>query len=194
MRIRIQHPFALSAGVLIALFLDGTGIIQCSLLAILLHETGHTLLYVLLLRRRPVMRIGFGGISLRWNTVGISVQQQTAILLAGPLVNLLTGLFCMAVCRWSFRISVMIFGGANVLLGAFNLLPLGFLDGGRLLAVLLAEFISFEHSEQILRICEYFGLVSITGFLLFFTTDWSVRIALLLFLGYYCSKSFCAKN
>lgn len=194
MDIRIRYPFLLSVCLLAVLFWDGTGILRCSLAAVLLHECGHTLLYKLLLHRRPTLRIGLGGIALHWHTAGVSVSRQAAILLAGPAVNFLAALLFVFFCKRNFRLSIMFLAGANVLLGAFNLLPMGFLDGGRLLELLLLPLLPAGYSQTVLRVCETGCLLLLLAFLLISTTDWTVRIALLFFLGYYCCKSFCAKN
>ena len=194
MRIRVRYPFLLSLCLLAVLFRDGMGIVGDGLLAIFLHEAGHTLLYVLLLRQRPVLQIGFGGIALRWNTAGVSARRQAMILLAGPAANLFTALFFLLLCGQQFRMSVWLFAVANMLLGVFNLLPLGFLDGGGLLELFLLSFLSVRRSQTVMQLCETVCLLLLSAFLLFFTTDWTVRIALLSFLGYYCCKSFCAKN
>jgi stage IV sporulation protein FB len=194
MDIRIRQPFWLSLCLLAALFFDGTAIVCSCLLAGILHETGHTLLYTLLLHRRPQLQIGLGGIALCWNSAGISVRNQTTILFAGPAVNFLFGILAAEICSRNFQLSWFVFGGVNVLLGSFNLLPLGFLDGGRLLELLLSVFFPTATVWKILCGCEAVCLLLLLAFLVFFSTDWTVRIALLFFLGYYCSKSFCAKN
>jgi Zn-dependent protease len=183
----------LSACLLAALFWDGTGITFCCLLSILLHESGHMLLFVLILHRRPLFKVGIGGIALQWNPAEITVTQQVAILLAGPLANFLAGTASLLACEHRFRLSVLLFGCVNFLLGGFNLLPLGFLDGGKLLELLLRAFLSFPKTELLLRAAETMCLLFLT-LLLFFTTGWTARIALLAFLGYYCCKSFFAKN
>lgn len=192
--IHIRHPFLLSCAFLVVVFFDGTGIVQWSLLAILLHEAGHIMLYNLLHCGRPILQIGWGGIALHWNTSGIPVHRQVMILLAGPLINIAAAILSFIICTQSFRLTVVLFGGINLLLGLFNLLPLGFLDGGRLLELFLSALLPANRTETVLLLFQTICLILISLFLLFFTTEWTTRIALLLFLGYYCGKSFCSKN
>ncbi len=194
MRIYIRHPFALSLCLLLAVFFDGTGIIGACIIAILLHECGHALFFVLLLHQKPVFHISFGGVALRWNASSAGAVKQTTILLAGPLVNGAAAAISFAICRQKLRLWLYLFGGVNFLLGAFNLLPLGFLDGGRLLELLLLRFLTCGKVWRVVHTVQILCLACIFLFLLLFSADIATRIALLLFLSYYCGKSFFAKN
>lgn len=194
MRIGIRHPFALSLCLLLAVFFDGTGIIRACIIAILLHECGHALLLVLLLHQKPVFQVSFGGIALRWNTASAGTIKQTVILLAGPLANGAATAISYAFCNHQLQLWLYLFGGVNLLLGIFNLLPLGFLDGGRLLELFLQQFLPCDKVWKGLRAAQIVVLTIFSLFLLLFSSNTAARIALLLFFGYYCGKSFFVKN
>ena len=194
MRITVEHPFLLSCGLLAALFLDGTGLLHCCVWAMLLHEGGHILLYLLLLRRAPVLRLRLGGAALQWAALRAAPWQEVCILMAGPLANLLAAGGCALAVRHTARYALYFFGGANLLLAAFNLLPMGFLDGGRLLELLLSCFFAPRRVWGICGGVQWLCLAALGGLLVTSVTGWWSRFALLCFLGYYCARSFFTKS
>ncbi len=191
MKLQIRHPFLVSFFLLTALFFDGSGVVHGCVVAVLLHEAGHALAYCALLRKRPVFHVGLGGIALYWPVAGIDRTVQTAILLAGPLTNFLCAGICLFGAAQEVRLARLLFGGVNLLLGGFNLLPMGFLDGGRLLMLLLERMFPIPKAVRIGWWMQMFCLLGLSAFLLCHT-DWRTRAALLLFLGYYCWRSFCS--
>ena len=90
--------------------------------ALALHELGH--LVVLAVCRAPVrgVRLGFGDIEIR--TDGLPCGTELLCAWAGPAMNLLLWLLHQDVCAP--------FAAVNLLLGAYNLLPVLPLDGGRM--------------------------------------------------------------
>ena len=90
-----------------------------------LHELGHIAMILMLNEKIAIFRIVPIGFSCRLkNQSKVSRENMMKILIAGPAVNFLTaGLFYF----WTNEFAVM-----NFLLGVFNLLPVGELDGGRL--------------------------------------------------------------
>ena len=194
MRFSIRHPFALSCCLRVALFFDGTGIIRCCLFAIVLHEAGHAALYTLLLHRRPVFRIGFGGIALYWQPQRVRPAVQALVLLAGPAANLLSAWVCFRITAERMQLSWLLFGGVSLLLGLFNLLPLGFLDGGRLFSLVLEKFLPAERAMKCCECAQTVCLGALSLFLLAVLSDRKAQISLILFLCYYSWKSFFTKN
>lgn len=193
MRLRVEHPFLLSCCLLAALFFDGTGILHCCVGAMLLHEGGHVLLYLLLLRRVPLLRLRLGGAALQWGGLAPGGWCEAAILLAGPLANLLAAVGFLAAALRTASYARYFWGGANLLLGAFNLLPLGFLDGGRLLELLLGRFLPWHWVWRVCGLAQWLCLGLLTVLLVCSGASWATRLALLCFLGYYCGKSFFAR-
>ena len=104
-----------------------------------LDEAAHVLLYRVLVRRWPVLQVGLGGIALQWPFFTAGAGAEAAVLLAGPVLNLGVAAVCLGAALRQASYFRYFFGGINLLLGAFNLLPLGFLDGGRLLLLLLLQ-------------------------------------------------------
>ena len=131
-RIRISPGFCLLA----AWFTLGSGweLLGTVLGAAALHELGHC--GALRLLGVPVagLRIGIFGAELAADRRGLSYPGELAAVLAGPGANLLCALLLTVLggTRWA------VFTGANLVLCAFNLVPVRPLDGGRALYLLAA--------------------------------------------------------
>ena len=107
-------------------YLDRQMILPLALVACVCHELGHYL---------AIDRMGGNIKKIRLTAVGaemifarsLSYWQEGLAALAGPAVNLL--LACLF-SRWE---QGALFSGLNLILGCFNLMPIGCLDGGRAL-------------------------------------------------------------
>ncbi|MBP3284532.1 MAG: hypothetical protein J6M02_03425 [Clostridia bacterium] len=98
------------------------------LMALSLHEMGHIVMIYLLQEKIAIFRIIPFGFSCRLkNQSKIVPEKMIKILFAGPVVNFLTaGLFFLGTKEFAMM---------NLLLGMFNLLPIGELDGGRIFQI-----------------------------------------------------------
>lgn len=133
-------------GIFLALDKSGYGIF--CLLACICHETAH--LIVLIAEKNPPREIIFSGggicIKQRWNP-------SVAALSAGCLVNfLLFAVFFLPNQREN--IYPLLFGGANLCIGVINLLPIGELDGKKLLSGILNRLCPPASAEKILHVTE----------------------------------------
>ncbi len=133
-------------GIFLALDKSGYGIF--CLLACICHETAH--LIVLIAEKNPPREIIFSG-------GGICIKQRwkpsTAALSAGCLMNfLLFAVFFLPNQREN--IYTLLFGGANLCIGIINLLPIGELDGKKLLSRLINRLFSPVPAEKILHVSE----------------------------------------
>lgn len=107
-------------------YLDRQMILPLALAACMLHELGHYL---------AIYTMGGSVKQIRLTAVGaemvvarpLGYWQEGLAALAGPAVNLL---LARLFCRWEHG---ALFAGLNLVLGCFNLLPIGCLDGGRAL-------------------------------------------------------------
>jgi len=105
------------------------------LMAIVFHELGH--LMVLRLFGGSVRELRAGALGLEMQAKGhLSYGQELLALAAGPVANALGfALFGLVGRLWGFA---YILGGAQLLLGLFNLLPICGLDGSSILWILTA--------------------------------------------------------
>ena len=126
-RIEVSPGAAVALAVLVCI--DPAALCAPFLLAAAMHEGGH--LAALRLCRVPVRRlhIGLGGAVLETGLRG--AREEVLCAAAGPAVNLL-----LAAVLWRAQ---PVFALINLLLGAWNLLPVFPLDGGRIAGVLFSK-------------------------------------------------------
>lgn len=144
-RVRISPGFCL----LTAWFAlnNGWRLLETVLGAAAVHELGHCLVLGLLGAPVTGLRIGIFGAELAADRRGLSYPGELAAVLAGPGANLLcaAALTLLGGTRWA------VFTGANLVLCAFNLLPVRPLDGGRALYLLTAWAVGPAAGEQAVR-------------------------------------------
>lgn len=131
----LDSPVPALAGLCLLLLADGAGFVRLSLLASLVHESGHILAYLLFLGQLPPLRLTLSGIGLRADGLPLSRWRETLLLAAGPAANFVCcGVLALLIglrASWGRYF----FLAANLCVGFYNLLPFGALDGARLLAL-----------------------------------------------------------
>lgn len=106
-------------------FCDTQGLLPLGVFAAGAHELGHWL--VIRLCGAHVTRLRLSAVGAQMRVAGtLSYPAELCCALAGPAVNLLLA-FAAA------RHGRLVFAGMNLAQGLFNLLPVGVLDGGRVL-------------------------------------------------------------
>lgn len=109
-------------------------LLKSCLFAAFLHEMGH--LFACFLLHIPVrrFRLTLVGAELALDGRSESGWEECIVAAGGPLVNLL----CCGAMVLGHREQWMLFAGASLLLGLFNLIPVRPLDGSRILHGLLS--------------------------------------------------------
>lgn len=98
--------------------------------ALFLHEMGHIFLILLLKEKISIFYIIPFGFSCRLkNQSKIEIDKMLKIILAGPVTSFIVAGFCFL---WTKEFAV-----TNLIIGVFNLIPLGNLDGGRIFRILM---------------------------------------------------------
>lgn len=145
-RLRITPGFLLLSAVLFYLD-EGSGILVCCLPAVLVHELAHF-----------AVGTAFGGTFRRaeFSAVGIqltlsypralSYRRELLVLLAGPAANLV--LWLAASCGQAYLL-----GGVSLVMGLFNLMPVGPLDGGQALCCLSSLWFGEGAGDRLRDIC-----------------------------------------
>jgi stage IV sporulation protein FB len=133
--------------------LDHTGLAVLALLCAGLHEAGHfTALWVL---RVPVKEVSFKtfGVNIKLaQKTRLSYGQEVAVALSGCTANLIFALIALAFfAAGLFRNQSQIFCIINLLLCAFNLMPIGPLDGGRALESVLCGKMQYMTAHNIVN-------------------------------------------
>lgn len=181
-KLRITPGFLLLMALLFYLD-EGVGMLPWCLLAACLHELGHY-----------GAGYAFGG-HLRWlelSAVGaqlsldhsrpLSYGQELVVVLAGPVTNLLLGVIAA-------KMKLFLLAGVSFGMGAFNLVPICPLDGGRAVFAGLSALFGEEAAERALDVAAgvLVGLVAGGGavavvyfgnFSMMITTVWLLYLTL----------------
>lgn len=126
---------------------EGAGLLPWGLLSCLLHELGHMAAAATCggrVRRLSLTAVG-AELALSYD-VPLSYGRDTLIALAGPAANLVTGGLFLA-CGQQLP------GMLSLGIGAFNLLPVQPLDGGRVLHGLLADRLDPDWADRLMTAC-----------------------------------------
>lgn len=142
-RIAVSPGFLLLMGALSWLD-EGVGLLPWGLLACLLHELGHIVVAAALGGRVEELSLTVVGAELRIGyDVPLSYTKDSLVALAGPAADLLAGgLFTLVGRDLAAAISLAV--------GAFNLLPVPPLDGGRVVYGLLADRLDADWAERLM--------------------------------------------
>ncbi|MDO5602859.1 MAG: hypothetical protein Q4G07_08825 [Oscillospiraceae bacterium] len=169
-----------------AFLFDSIGVIRCAVLAALLHEAGHLLAWRPVTGQSPRLSLSVGGLSLRFMPGYCGRLGETLILAAGPLANLLAAGAGFFLLSMQAKAAYYLFTGANLCMGAFNLMPFSFLDGGRLLRLWCLQY-----GERVLRATDTLAgcLLGGYGFYLMTTSRNPItKISVMLLCGYFFLK------
>lgn len=107
---------------------------RLGLLAAFLHEWGHIGIYLALFGQFPVIEVTLTGFCMRTRGREMTLWQTALLAAAGPAVNLVLAGLWMLRLEQRATIRASAFLAANLLTGAFNLLPIPPLDGAQLAA------------------------------------------------------------
>ncbi len=165
----MQHPFKVGITALLWLLLMIIGITLGgerewlgAIPAILLHEGGHCL--AARLCRVRIRGLSFGLMGARLRAEGIlSYGQEFIIAAAGPFVNFVCVFFLWPTQDSLLQVNPCLayFFYASLGLGLLNLMPVGTLDGGRMLRASLSRVFTPEIAASFLRLTTTIFLVSL---------------------------------
>lgn len=132
--LEFRDPLPACMVLYLLLYFDSSHFLRIGLLAACLHECGHILVYCLLFRRVPVIEVNMTGFCMKTRGRALTAGQAFWLAAAGPAVNALLAAVWWA--RLTQRVTLWddAFFAANLLTGAFNLLPIPPLDGAQMAA------------------------------------------------------------
>ncbi len=137
------------------------------LAACLWHELGH--FAVMRICRISVRKLIFYGAGIKivpdkqidFTSFGVSLL----IFLAGSFANFSAALLL----SFSDKPVLRIFGAVNAVIGAFNLLPLGYLDGGKIILLIIRKVCDYSRACRLERYLKWLNVILILTVLTAFT-------------------------
>lgn len=114
------------------LWFDASGFLRIGLWAAFLHECGHVAAYLAMLHEMPTLEVNMTGFCMRTRGKALTPQQTFWLAAAGPLTNALLAALWAGKLSDAATIRGSTFLAANLLTGAFNLLPIPPLDGAQM--------------------------------------------------------------
>lgn len=146
--VKVRFTFWFFAVVTVMLLIDKTGLSLMGLAACMLHELGHLLAFFLVGHTPKEISFEASGIRLVKTSSLLCYPKELLVLLAGSAANLVLSL---AFYRLLPTPGGMLFAAVHLVLGLFNLLPVGALDGGRIVKLLLLLFCAPDRADKISR-------------------------------------------
>ena len=114
------------------------------ILAMLLHELGHLLMFFLL--NKSVRGVSFATFGAKMSYRGnLSYREEFWICLSGPLSNLLACVFSLLFCQKEY---FQLFCYINLFYALTNLLPLPGYDGEKILRTLTSSFFCMTNAQR----------------------------------------------
>ena len=148
-RVQVRRPVQVLAVLIVLLWADHTGWIRMALAACCLHELGHVLVYRRCYGVWPELTVSLRGIALRMPAVPPPAGQLLVLACAGPGMNFAVSALVLLAMQKQASYGGYLFASANLCTGMFNLLPLGTLDGRRILQALWGQRGKITGSDKI---------------------------------------------
>lgn len=147
-----------------------------------MHEFGHSFVagsmgYAL----NKITLMPFGAV-VTGNVDGLKKADELKIAVAGPLVNIAIGIFCVALW-WAFPVTYAytdVIAEANFSMAIINFLPVFPLDGGRVASSVLSTYFSKDKAYFICKILGLIFALALVG-LFIISLFYSANISLLFF-------------
>ena len=147
----IYISFFFAAVVTAMLAFDRTGLIIPALFAIVVHELGHLFAMWVLDCQPKRIRLVPAAVEIT-NKMSTKHRNDIIIAVCGPAVNLVI-FFTLYFNYLAFgQESSLYYALINLLIGAFNLLPVTGLDGGNILFALLSKKLELGRAVLVMRI------------------------------------------
>lgn len=141
----------------VVILMDKTGLLALMLFFIFVHELGHIIGFFLFGVSIKSISLHPFGVKIKRSNHSKALGQELCIYFFGPLSNFI----CMGL--------IWIFGNGgttaqtaivlNFVMAAFNLLPIGNLDGGNMLQLLLRRYSRAERFDGLFKALSLMGLI-----------------------------------
>lgn len=177
----IRLDFWFVALVTVFLLTDQNNISLIALLACLIHEAAHLLVFVMVGYTPQALCFELTGIRLVKPIQALSPGREALVQCAGSAANFLV--FFLLAGSLGQLSDQSIFAVTHLLLGIFNLLPLRGLDGGKLLELLCLYFCGESRVEQICSAADTLTTFALLGMAVYALLSGDTSAPLLFFSG-----------
>lgn len=140
MGIDISPAFALTAALIY--LLDGQGMFALAVVSAAVHELGHYAVLTAFGAKPYLLRLELTGAAMYFDESRLSYGQELVAALAGPAAGLLLAIGAAIMKAHTLA-------GVSLVLSVFNLMPIGGLDGGRVLSALLSMLLDHDRAQRI---------------------------------------------
>ncbi|MDK2801867.1 MAG: hypothetical protein KFW09_00670 [Oscillospiraceae bacterium] len=142
--INIKFKFLFFAVISLLGILDKTSISMIALFSSLIHEFGHIIASFICKKKPKEISFETFGIRMFQPDKVIPYNQEMLILFSGPLLNIILAFIFLFF--YKENTNFLLWGYSNLIIGIFNLIPIGNLDGGRILNIFLKKFLDLKKS------------------------------------------------
>ncbi len=145
-------------------------VVLIALLSSIMHELGHLILLIKYGCKIKSVTLSYYGMKIiRENEISLDFRKEIAVCLSGVTVNLVISIL-FTVFYIAFKNQTLLkVSAVNLILGLFNLLPVGALDGARALSCMLKYRFELSKSEKVLKtisICILIPVILLSLYLL----------------------------
>lgn len=166
-RVILTFDFSFFAVMSLMILFESGECLAIGFVTCLWHELGH--LVMMLLNNIKVNKICFygGGIKILPDKLFdfTSSEQRFAVLVAGSILNFIT----FALLKNSNSSVLRVFAAVNAGIGAFNMLPLHFLDGGRILVLIIHALCDCQRAVMLEQFLKWINVMLIIIVIIFFS-------------------------
>ena len=149
---KINISFCFVAMLTLLIITDKSGYVLPMIAAVVIHETAH-LITMRLIGCAPKEIVLIPASVRIIRDISVKSSHETEISLSGPLANFVFFcIFYIAYLMFPYN-KLLDFSVINLLIGAFNLLPVKGLDGGIILKKICQSFMSEEKAELTVNVC-----------------------------------------
>lgn len=175
-RVTITFDFSFFAVMSLMMLFENSKYLLVCFVACLLHESGH--LIVLLLNKVKLNKVCFYGAGIKIIPDKLfdftSDETKFAVLIAGCLFNFITFLLLKSSSNTLLRIFALVNAG----IGAFNILPLHFLDGGKILVLIIHKLCDYRRAILLEQFVKWINVLLIIIVIILFAVIGKENITL----------------
>ena len=178
----------------IALLSDKNGSLFLCVLASLIHESGHIMMMLLLKVKILKINVNLEDVAIIADSHNLSFRSEVLVSFSGVLFNVVfVAVFGVLYIIWRTDIFFHLLM-ANLCVAVFNVLPIKYLDGGQLLALILSNRLDYRLTDLICNIITFVFLLPLAGigFVFLFNSryNYSLLFAVLYLICTLVSKEF----